>query len=230
MGNWFATETTEKPRAVAILVPHAACVREMGTATMDAERTAATVDMLNHLLSILPSSVRSVDARALIAALELKLAIMRLAPEVHVHMFVNETTALDRSSDAMFAVDLGTNLPRLCAEKYVAVAVEMRSFATRGGPLDVLMPRGHGVPANVYFKTRTGAEMTTLDAHALAFEEHRCLSKQELPRMLPRKFGVRCVAAFFDEDLGMYPPRALAADVAVLARWCVDRARVSIYG
>ena len=217
---------TPATKIIVLTVPHAACMHAYGVENMTTADLVKTIDAINVGLMLNPNETRICDRRALVAAIELKMAIeqrggkaLLLANEVEIRAIVDENRYV---GDGDFQKHVLEEVKGASRTGMLVLNIDVHSFNSKGQPGDVITS-AERPSKNMYFLTRTGREMGALRNTSLGFEERQGSDINFFLNWFPDTLGVHSVLAEFYENIFEYTPPSLKRDIAVIAEWAVKQ-------
>jgi hypothetical protein len=226
----ITTQTTFPPEAdasfssnkriVILTVPHAACFGYNPDISTHADLVKAA-ERINEIITDTGNEQRICDRRALVAAIELKLAIERTYADMHAVIVANRTTLREVGDANRYggAPEFQQQVAEVMS-KYkdrVLLNIDVHSFPSKTEPSDVLYAYHK---ANVYFLTTTGREMGWFNKTALSYVERQGSDINLFLTWFPERYGVHSIIVEFFENTAEYTPLMLQQDVARIAAWC----------
>jgi hypothetical protein len=207
-------------RIVILTVPHAACFGYDPDISTHADLVKAT-KKINEILADTGNEPRICDRRALVAAIELKLAIERTYADMHAVIVANRTTLREVGDANRYggAPEFQQHVAEVMTKykERVVLNIDVHSFPSKTDPGDVLYAYHK---ANVYFLTATGREMGWFSKTALSYVERQGSDINLFLTWFPERYGVHSIIVEFFENTIEYTPLMLQQDTARIAAWC----------
>lgn len=207
-------------RIIILTVPHAACFGYNPDISTHADLVKAA-ERINEIIADTGNELRICDRRALVAAIEVKLAIERTYTDMHAVIVANQTTLREVGDANRYggAPEFQQQVAEVMS-KYkdtVLLNIDVHSFPSKTDTHDVLYAYRK---ANVYFLTATGREMGWFNKTALSYVERQGSDINLFLTWFPERYGVHSIIAEFYEDIKEYTPLMLQQDAARIAAWC----------
>lgn len=202
-------------------MPHAACYQKYNLDSFSHEALVRLTETINKTLVVPDEALRMCDRRALVAAIELKLAIERTYPDMRAVLVANQTMFRTVSDANRYGgnPEFQQRVAKVMAQypDGVLLNLDVHSFPSKNEPDDVLYANSK---ANVYFLTETGQEMGWFKKTALSYVERQGSDINFFLTWFPDTYKVHSIIAEFFENVEEYTPVMLRQDAARIAAWC----------
>jgi hypothetical protein len=215
------TSVNSNKRIIILTVPHAACFYYYNADITTHADLVKVAKETNQILEETEHMPRVCDRRALVAAIELKLAIERTYADMHAVIVANRTTVREVGDANRYggAPEFQQHVAKVMREykDRVLLNIDVHSFPSKTDTHDVLYAYRK---ANVYFLTATGHEMGWFNKTALSYVERQGSDINLFLTWFPERYGVHSIIVEFFENTAEYTPLMLQQDVARIAAWC----------